>query len=180
MSCPFRCRPLRERREDIPLLADYFVQQFNERSHKTIDGISTEALTMLESYDWPGNVRELQNAIEGAFSLTDSGLLTSAVLPAPLIASEVPDAASRQSSFAESKRDFERLFVLETLERCEGNVSNAAAEGGPAPVFFSAPHAPPRHSFRFPSTVANPGDQCRIKAALVPALPQCCNILKKQ
>ena len=75
--------PLRERREDIPLLADYFVQQFNERGHKTIDGISTEALNLLENYDWPGNVRELQNAIEGAFSLTDSGLLTSAVLPAP-------------------------------------------------------------------------------------------------
>ena len=122
--------PLRERREDIPLLADYFVQQFNERGHKTIDGISTEALNMLESYDWPGNVRELQNAIEGAFSLTDSGQLTSAALPAPLTAGEVADASPHLSSFADAKRDFERLFVLETLERCKGNVSNAAAEAG--------------------------------------------------
>ena len=122
--------PLRERREDIPLLADYFVQLFNERSHKKIDGISTEALNMLERYDWPGNVRELQNAIEGAFSLTDSGLLTPTALPANITSGGQGTSALGPSTFANARRDFERLFILERLERWEGNVSSAAAEAG--------------------------------------------------
>jgi len=122
--------PLRERREDIPLLADYFVQLFNERSRKKIDGISTEALNMLERYDWPGNVRELQNAIEGAFFLTDSGLLTPTALPANITSGGQGTSAVGPATFADARRDFERLFVLESLERWEGNVSSAAAEAG--------------------------------------------------
>ena len=57
---------LRERREDIPLLASYFVAKYAKACKRSIGGISPDVRTLLQSYDWPGNVRELENAIEGA------------------------------------------------------------------------------------------------------------------
>src|SRR3989475_5175331 len=66
---PIHVPPLRERREDIPLLARHFLERFRKTMEKPVEGVSPEAMTRLESYDWPGNVRELENTIERAIAL---------------------------------------------------------------------------------------------------------------
>ena len=73
---PIAMPPLRDRREDIPLLVDHFVRRFAERTGKPIDGVDEEAMTELTRYEWPGNVRELENTIERAVVLTTGPLLT--------------------------------------------------------------------------------------------------------
>jgi DNA-binding NtrC family response regulator len=78
---PITLAPLRERREDIPVLIDYFVQSYNARFNKSVQGLTEEARRALESYDWPGNVRELRNAIERAMILQDEGLLSLDLFP---------------------------------------------------------------------------------------------------
>src|SRR5205085_7844028 len=76
-----RIAPLRERREDIPLLIHYFAQQAAERYNKEIREIQPEAQQMLMSYHWPGNVRQLRNVIENMVVLTNDGQLTIDQLP---------------------------------------------------------------------------------------------------
>jgi DNA-binding NtrC family response regulator len=73
---PISIPPLRERREDIPLLARYFVQQFARRMHKTVESISPQTMEALVHYSWPGNVRELQNVIERSVVVYDKGELS--------------------------------------------------------------------------------------------------------
>ena len=72
---PLEVPPLRERREDIPLLVEYFLHRFAKRAGKRINKISKETLNIVESYDWPGNVRELQNVVERAVILSESDAL---------------------------------------------------------------------------------------------------------
>jgi two-component system, NtrC family, response regulator PilR len=78
---PIQLPPLRERREDIPLLARHFLESFRKAMEKRIEGISPEAMRRLESYDWPGNVRELENTMERAVALETSPEITLRVLP---------------------------------------------------------------------------------------------------
>src|SRR4030088_2336819 len=78
---PIQLPPLRERREDIPLLARYFLERFRLTMEKPIEGISPEAMQKLESYDWPGNVRELENTMERALALESGTEISLAVLP---------------------------------------------------------------------------------------------------
>ena len=122
--------PLRDRREDIPLLANHFIRVLNETGSRRLDGISPEALGLLERYEWPGNVRELQNAIEGAFSLTDSGWITVASLPGRLTDRDSDSSTEALSTYTDAKRNFERDFVLELLRQHDGNVSRAAGQAG--------------------------------------------------
>src|SRR5260370_40560555 len=87
--------PLRERREDIPLLARYFAAKYGERCKRRIQGVSPEAIACLVRYDWPGNVRELENAIEraivaGSFGIIFSGDPPGNVLGTGRAASEFP------------------------------------------------------------------------------------------
>jgi len=78
---PIHLSPLRERREDIPLLARHFLERFAKAMGKPVRGISAEAMRRLERYDWPGNVRELENTMERAVALENSGEITVGVLP---------------------------------------------------------------------------------------------------
>src|SRR5207245_980141 len=78
---PILVPPLRDRREDIPLLARHFLEGFRKTMEKPIEGISPEAMTHLESYDWPGNVRELENTMERAVALESGGEISLRVLP---------------------------------------------------------------------------------------------------
>jgi two-component system response regulator AtoC len=82
---PIVIPPLRERKEDIPLLVDYFVNDYNIRFKKSIKGVTPEALTILTYYDWPGNVRELKNAIERAAILLDQGFVDADLLPVRIL-----------------------------------------------------------------------------------------------
>ena len=81
---PLEIPPLRQRGEDIPMLVEHFVERLNASMNKRIDGISDEALRLLENYDWPGNVRELENAVERAFILESSGQISETNLSATL------------------------------------------------------------------------------------------------
>jgi transcriptional regulator with PAS, ATPase and Fis domain len=78
--------PLRNRKEDIPLLVEHFIQRFNRLQHKSIAGISGEALSLLMAHHWPGNIRELENVIERSFILCDASHIGIAHLPEELTA----------------------------------------------------------------------------------------------
>ncbi len=127
---------LRERGDDILLLADRFVREFGSRMGKADVGLSREARDLLLAYHWPGNIRELQNAIERAVILSDGGLISAAqlgVVPASSRAGEVSPrvAADGESPAAmQALPDLERQAVVEALRRTKGNKSQAAAALG--------------------------------------------------
>ncbi len=124
---PIAVPPLRERREDIPILAQHFIRQYSQHFGRRVEGLSSEALAVLQEYRWPGNVRELQNVIERLVGLAEGPLIELGDLPLDLL---VPDhhARSRLSgvSLVEATEEFERQIVLRMLERVRWNVSEAA------------------------------------------------------
>ena len=111
--------PLRDRMEDIPLLADHFIHHFNILQKKEISGLSEEALACLVSYDYPGNVRELENIIEHAFILCKSGLIEPHHLPENLCLPRGVEASDR--SDAMSMKDLEAVFITNMLRRNQWN-----------------------------------------------------------
>jgi DNA-binding NtrC family response regulator len=98
---PIRIPPLRERREDIPVLAEHFVRKHAQRTGRHIDGLDPAAMTLLERYDWPGNVRELENTIERAVVLSTDPVIRpdaiSGLRSAPTAAAGVPSLQLRQN-----------------------------------------------------------------------------------
>jgi len=129
---PVTLPSLRERPEDIPLLAEYFLQQYNREFHKEVTGIDKTALAVMQAYHWPGNVRELRNLIERAMLMARGGLLTLADLPTEL---KMP-ASEKSGSLASAIRigpegvdirEVERLLVEQALDEAKGNQSRAAA-----------------------------------------------------
>ncbi len=122
--------PLRERREDIPLLIDAFIQKFNAKMGREIEGLSEEALRLLLRYDYPGNVRELENIIEHAFVLCRGNRIDLDCLPKELILKE-----EERDSFLFSKEErpiekAEAEIVKRMLEKNMGNRIKAAKELG--------------------------------------------------
>ena len=110
---PIRIPPLRERREDIPLLAHTFTRRFAAQMQKNIQGISATAMAALQAHDWPGNIRELQNSIERAVILCDGPELE---LPISLRASQSIPAPAPASRSASALRDVERAHILSVLD----------------------------------------------------------------
>jgi len=128
---PITVPPLRDRREDIPLLVEHFVQHFAQRRGLRIDEIPAEVMRSLRAYDWPGNVRELQNVIERAVLTTTNGVLR---LAEPL--QQIPNGLAKLrptgSGFAGLTLDeVERGYIVEVLETTNGQVSGA---GGAAEI----------------------------------------------
>jgi DNA-binding NtrC family response regulator len=115
--------PLRERRDDIALLAHTFLQDFNQRHHRNLRRISAAALCALEEYDWPGNVRELQNVIERAVVVCDGAEICIEHLPSQFAAWSPQESGS---SFDEEVRNFKRRLILRTLAECGNNKVQAA------------------------------------------------------
>jgi two-component system response regulator GlrR len=122
---PIHLPPLRERKEDIPLLTDHFIRKFAGKMGKEINGISTSALQKLMSYDWPGNVRELENTLEYASAMT-----TGDVIDEDLILQTRSATASNVISLKEAKFEFERNYISNLMSLTEGNVSRAAKLAG--------------------------------------------------
>ncbi|MDE2706158.1 MAG: sigma 54-interacting transcriptional regulator [Gemmatimonadota bacterium] len=122
---PIAIPPLRDRREDVPLLARHFLDKHAERAGKSISGISTAALRLLLQYDWPGNVRELENAIERAVLLETDAVLQAGSLPPQL--SPVFAAGSNRSPPAILPLvEVERQALAHALEVADNNVTQAA------------------------------------------------------
>jgi DNA-binding NtrC family response regulator len=134
--------PLRERREDIPALAESFVRLAAERYKMPVRAIAPAAMRRLVEYEWPGNVRELRNAVERAMVLAEGDELTARDLPEEINAGgrETPNAAPRvetveagndlsvpfTADFRDDRREFERRYITRCLEETGGNVTRAA------------------------------------------------------
>ena len=111
---------LRERREDLPLLANYFLRQFSQRYRKRLTGFESAAMQTLLEYAWPGNVRELEHAVERAVLMAQGELVRSSDLGLRV----GREAAGRIDEM--SLEDVECLLIKKALARYEGNVSAAA------------------------------------------------------
>ena len=122
---PIHLPPLRERREDVPLLIEAFINRIHLKADKPISGMSREALDLLFSYDWPGNVRELINVIEYSFVLCHEGEIMPNHLPARVTGKQ-PSMAPRRRAVKKQNDDAERKRILEALAATGGNQSKAA------------------------------------------------------
>jgi transcriptional regulator with GAF, ATPase, and Fis domain len=116
--------PLRDHKEDIPLLAGYFAAKYAERCNRRILGISQDARTLLSQYDWPGNIRELENAVERAVVLGSSGMILPEDLPETL--HETPAQSMRSSTYHEAVRQLKRQLILTAMDQSEGKITEAA------------------------------------------------------
>jgi transcriptional regulator with GAF, ATPase, and Fis domain len=121
--------PLRDRGDDVQLLASYFCAAYSRKCKRRINGISPEARGLLGAYDWPGNVRELQNVIERAIVLGGSELITPDDLPETLLEIGGPRAPTG-SNFYEQVKEAKRRIVVEALEATQGNYAAAARRLG--------------------------------------------------
>jgi Nif-specific regulatory protein len=117
--------PLRERKPDIMLLADHFVEKYAREHGKRIRRVSTPAIDMLTSYHWPGNVRELENTIERSVLVCDGGVIHGHHLPPTLQTAEASGTIPRQS-LTESVSAFERDLLQDALKTTRGNRAQAA------------------------------------------------------
>lgn len=123
---PLVIPPLREHREDIPLLVSHFLQDYAERADESVRGISPAALQTLLAYDWPGNVRELRNAIERALLLETTDRLQVSNLP-PQLAVMVPSPTDPEDPAQPlSLQEAERRAVVHALEASDWNITKAA------------------------------------------------------
>ena len=113
--------PLTERREDIPLLANYFLAALAKKYNKTINSIAPEALELLVSATWPGNVRQLYNVIEQSAALCNTPLI-----PVTLVQQAIQHQQTEFASFEQARKQFERDYLTRLLKITAGNVSQAA------------------------------------------------------
>ena len=111
---PLILPPLRERKEDILLLANHFLNLFTKKQGKSISGFSQQAVKAMENYSWPGNVRELENVIERGVLLTNESLINTINLPADLVVTTERSYSGKVKTIEENERD----HILYVLERC--------------------------------------------------------------
>lgn len=130
--------PLRERKEDIPLLIYYFLLKYNKKFSKSVETISPALMRFLLNYHWPGNVRELENLMERAVLMSDGKQIDIPTLPDELRDNskvEIPSYGTL--TFREAKERFEKEYILSLLKKHDGRVSRAAMEAGmPRPNFY--------------------------------------------
>jgi len=127
---PIKLPPLRERKEDIPLLAAYFCKRYSEREKKRINGIQSEALKVLMGYHWPGNIRELENAIERSVVITSSTEVSVEDLPPHVVAIGKEGIAEPAETLPQWIEKLEVEVLRKTLLEFEGNVTHAAKKLG--------------------------------------------------
>ena len=126
---PIFLPPLRERKDDILLLADHFAEKYGRRAGKDIRRISTPAINMMAVYHWPGNVRELENCIERAVLLSTDGVIHGHHLPPTLQTSDFSDTMGT-GTLEERVALYERDILVDALKRTGGNMAAAARELG--------------------------------------------------
>ncbi len=122
---PIHIPPLRERKTDILLLADYFVEKYSRANHKNVRRISTPAIDMMMSYHWPGNVRELENCIERAVLLSSDDVIHGHHLPPTLQTAEASGTAF-EGRLNTALEGVERELILDALKSSRGNMAKAA------------------------------------------------------
>lgn len=131
--------PLRERKEDIPLLMKHFLDIYSKENNKEIIGVTEDVMEILEKYDWPGNVRELENLIERAIVLTKSKLITRNTLPPFLLESrkgekKLHSASNNELNLKEQVQSYQKKAILEALRETKGVQKRAASRLGIKPT----------------------------------------------
>lgn len=123
---PIKMPPLRERKEDIPLLVDHFLVKAAHKTNKKMSGLTPSALQKIMIYPWPGNIRELENVIECAVVMARDETIGEDLIVLP---SQAADEKGFKS-FKDSKQDFERNYLIELMKITRGNISQAAKLAG--------------------------------------------------
>jgi len=121
--------PLRERKEDIPLLAAHFIRKQNAKFGTDFSGLTPEAMEALRTYDWPGNIRQLCNVIEAAMTISSGNYIGLPVLT-QLIETNRSGQIVNQADYSSALSDFETDYLTRLLRKHGGNVEEAAAEAG--------------------------------------------------
>jgi len=119
----FEIPPLRERKDDIPILTKYFIDKFNKKFNKKVEGVSDEVLNIFYNYEWDGNVRELENLIEGIMSITEKEIIEVEDLPYKF---RQRKSKPFEMSLKEILEDTERSIIKEALKRTNNNITQAA------------------------------------------------------
>jgi Nif-specific regulatory protein len=127
--------PLRDRPEDIPLLANYFAAKYGDKCNRRITGIAPEAQARLLNYDWPGNVRELENALERAVVLGTTSHILLEDLPESVLESE-PPAAAPATKYHEAVAQTKRQIILTAMQQAKGSYTEAAKLLGVHPNYL--------------------------------------------
>ncbi|HET7753947.1 MAG TPA: sigma-54 dependent transcriptional regulator [Anaeromyxobacteraceae bacterium] len=117
--------PLRERREDVPLLVQHFIEKFGRETGKHVQGLSPGAMEVLQNYAWPGNIRELRNTVERAMILVDNDVISEEHLPPDMRPSR-PETATLRLPLGIPLREVEKEFILATLQKNGGNKARTA------------------------------------------------------
>ena len=138
---PIALPPLRDRKEDIPLLVRHFVEKYNQRLGKRVEGVDADAVALLQSYPWPGNIRELENLMERSVLFADGPVIHAGALPdslretspaAPVApvgalgAIAAPSGASMKEIVRQAQAELEKELIARALEETGGNVTRAA------------------------------------------------------
>ncbi|MDQ3798654.1 MAG: sigma 54-interacting transcriptional regulator [Acidobacteriota bacterium] len=121
--------PLRERRSDIPLLAQYFIKKYNEKCNRKVIGLSERARQAMINYEWQGNVRELENVIERAIVLGSTDTIQPEDLPEEIVGSAPPEQVET-ADFHQQIKEAKRRVILDALEKSGGNYTEAARRLG--------------------------------------------------
>jgi two-component system response regulator HydG len=126
---PINLPPLRERKEDVPLLIEHFLKIYNEKNGRNLQGFHPRALDALMRYSWPGNIRELENVVERAVILTRDDYVPYSELPEP-IREALDDPLSREIREGITPgmtiREMEKELIIKTLEDNDGNRTRTA------------------------------------------------------
>jgi len=124
--------PLRERKEDIPLLTDYFIRKYNQKLNVRVTGYSPDCIKMLVDYHWPGNIRDLENAVQSAMILAKTGNILPNHLPIrlhyPNIFEKAPLPGNTLGNMSEVSSMAEKEAIINTLSQCKFNRTSAAKE----------------------------------------------------
>ena len=126
---PIMLPPLRQRRDDIPLLVEHFIGKYNQEFSRKVRGFSAGAMAAIYHYDWPGNVRELENVIERAIALAQSETVSLRELPLEISilgGNVIDDLQRARLSLREAREQFERQYILGILERVQWSQAEAS------------------------------------------------------
>jgi transcriptional regulator with PAS, ATPase and Fis domain len=125
---------LRARRDDIPLLASYFVEKYGTKCNRKLKGIFPAARERLLAYDWPGNVRELENALERAVVLGTTDFILAEDLPEVLLETEAVDTPA--TKYHEAVAQTKKKLILSAIDQAKGNFTEAAKSLGVHPNYL--------------------------------------------